>query len=996
MTIEQDYISRVMQNISECADRVAVSDERHPEGISYRELGELSGQVYTWLKDNGIGREDIVMINLPRGIEAVVAMIGVWRAGAAFTIVEEGYPEERTQFIYSDCECVLRLTSDVYKTIIENCVATEGFEPAGLHDAACVIYTSGTTGTPKGILHERGKLDYSLKSTYYNDKPVMGRDDILTSIAPLNFVGGIVGTIASIGGGSHIDIASYDTIRNPALLKAHLCEVRTTVTFMTAALVDVLKKYSGTDDRKHPFNPEMRALTLGAERISNIWFEDLEVYNVYAQTESMYYPLTFKIDRPYANTPVGRSSVPELPKPFLVDLNEGNGELCLPNPYCRGYVGSHRRTELINEEGLMRSGDIAAVSDEGDYIILGRSDDMVKINGNRVEPGEIESAVCRVLGIERCAARAFQKPERSFVCAYYCNDIDFDEFEIKRKLSSYLPEYMIPSHFMKLDSLPLGPTGKLRRTELPEPELKPQEDLYEAPVNEAEEIICKAFSKVLGIDRIGRNDDFYQMGGDSIRTMMLVSDQDLKGVNARDVFRERTAHNLAAYLEKTKKENTQDNLIAHEMEARKKAFPLTAFQRQIYDTQMMAPESLMWVLPSLYYFENADRDKLLDAVNRLKAHTPVFGTVLTEGADGEILQRYAPELITETVIEQSTEAEIDEIRANLSDPDIPFEMLGHLLAKIRMIETEKGVYIFFLAHHVLLDAMGGRVLQDCLVALYDGREIPVDFYYSWLESAEEAASKESFRQAEKRLSALYDGVSWTSEIPPACPERGVDTDMLTVFTPIGEEQLQAFERKHNTPRTGLFAAVIILALAAHTGKRDILINWVYSNRGDSKDSEIVGLLIRSLALGVRLNDIATLGDALQIIKEQIILNMAYSEYEWCLRHPPEEGEDRLFYVYEGQVADPFRLKSIGGRLELINMAVGQAAIHHMTVNVQTWEEGGISGILLVCFYIKSMYREEDMKRFEETLQKMTGLIFADKVNKDLPLSEILEATDEEE
>ena len=966
------FKERVLENFEVYADQTVLSDEQHPEGITFRKMQEQSGRVYAWLKDHGIGREQRVMIHLPRGIEACVACLGVWRAGAAFTITEDGYPKERVELITKDCACALTIDQTVYDRMME-VEPLPGWEETDPHDAAYIVYTSGTTGMPKGALHEVGQLTAAIESARYQGTDFCQPGDRCMLLSPLSFVASIIVLAAVLAGGGQMNIVSYDTVRNPVLLMKYMHQEKITGAFITPSLVRIFAEAGKREDKRHPFNPEMRKLFLSSEPASNIWFSNLTVYNVFAQSELGFLGGVFLVDRPYEVTPIGKSMVPELTL-SLQDVSDGKGEICVSNPYFRGYLNRPEMTESVLRDGIYHTGDIGTMTAEGDVVLLGRSDDMVKINGNRVEPAEIEAAAKKVLGVPWCAARAFIKPDRSYICVYYKEDPGIQESEAIAKLSEMLPAYMIPSHFMKIDRIPLSANGKMLRRELPEPSIEETAE-YTAPSDETEEMICNAFARVLKKDRVSVLDDFYQCGGDSIKTIQLMGVLDQDGLSTQDVFRERTARNLAAFIRK-QGVHTSEEKILQEQEIRKETFLLTDFQKNIYEIQKRDPDSLMWLLPLIYSFELSREDQLKKALHAVMKNHPVFSTILEEREDGQIVQRYAPECMQKLCVEEKTEEEVLHLRMSLNDPDLPFQMTGSPMVRVRLYRTEKQMYLFFLIHHIVIDGIGLQVLIGNIGKAIRNEALASDGYYSWLKQYHQIKASDAWKEAKDALDPLYAGIPWTTEIPPETDDlRGIN-EALGIFLPLQEQELKAVEQRTGLSRTGLFAAVMLLALGKYTDQRDIMLNWVYANRDSAEKNRIAGLLIRSLVLGVHLDPAVSMGSIFDEIKEQMQMNIAHSVYEWALYNPPKKGTDRLFFIFEGDMTGYDILKDVGGTL-LPLLAANQSTVHHMSTQILSWKENDLSGLMIACYYISSLYGKDNMQRFRDIVQDIAVKIWSD-------------------
>ena len=232
---------RFQRYVLNTPEKTVLSSMGDGKSVTWRELDLISGKVYRYLKTHGIGREDFVNIILPRGVEPMIAMIGVWKAGAAFVLLEQDYPEERIAFIRRDCGCTLVLDDEVWEEILQ-CEAIEGFAEVNEHDAAFAVYTSGTTGNPKGVLHEYGNLDLIARSYYENGKSPLTADDHFAMIAPLNFIVSILFYVGVLDVGGRMSIVPSSIVKNPQAIWNTFVENKIDVLFCAPSIIRHFRK----------------------------------------------------------------------------------------------------------------------------------------------------------------------------------------------------------------------------------------------------------------------------------------------------------------------------------------------------------------------------------------------------------------------------------------------------------------------------------------------------------------------------------------------------------------------------------------------------------------------------------------------------------------------------------------------------------------------------------------------------------------------------------
>ena len=724
-------IHTLQQYTKESPNAAILFDDVHTKGVTYAQLDEMSGRVYAWLKAQEIGKEDFILIDLPRGVLPVIAMIGVWKAGAAWTLVEDTYAPERIEFIRRDCGCKLEISSETWDEIMHT-EALAGFEEVGAHDAAYAIYTSGTTGNPKGVLHEYGNLQRAIDSITIGGKVPFDGKDRLATLAPMNFVATVIVILSALNvfeGKNYI--VSYATIKNPTALAKFFLTKRITITFLTPSYVRKLGTNTG---------PFLRMLFVGSEPANNLYNKNLKLINIYAASESGFAVGFFEIDRPYEVCPIGRPQVEteiHLLSEDGTEVPEGEtGELCFVNPYVRGYINLPEETARAFRDGLYHTGDLARRDENGNLLLLGRTGDMIKINGNRIEPAEIEAAVKQALGIDWCAARGFEEDGKSYLCAYYTADIKVDPAALREELLKRLPYYMIPAYFMKIDSVPLKASGKLDRRALPAPDAKDFQSGYKAPENETQKALCLAMAAVLGLQRVGIHDDFYELGGDSLGSIDLVSQSGLPGLSAALIFRGRTPEKIAALYDEEMAKGGGESPDEKNDEAMTRPHALTAEQLYMIDYQLYTPNSTMYNLFSVMRVDKEmfEPEKLAKAMQTAISNHPALLTTFAYNGDGDLEQRYTPEIRQDIHVEKLSEFEFRYIKDTLV---YPFKIVGGKLYRCKVFETEKAAYIFFDVHHSLFDGSSLKVfLSDVGKAMMD-MPMEKDYYYLMLQRRED-------------------------------------------------------------------------------------------------------------------------------------------------------------------------------------------------------------------------------------------------------------------
>lgn len=471
MTISKSTaLERLEEFVQKTPDSDAVIFEPG-EKLTFKELWLLSGRIYAWLRNKGIGADDVVMYCLPRGLMLYACMTGTMRAGAAFVLSETQNAAERTEFIRMDSNCKLFVDERCIPEIL-SCSPLEGYEPVQLHNLCYIAYTSGTTGHPKGVMHEYGSLDNAWRAVVVEGKAIMSETDTFLSMSPMNFVAMPIIFAYSCGHGCAIAVMPYEYAASKEKFSEYLDKAGVTCGYVTPSYLR----------RILPFQYPWHMCILSAEPADGLFIPGMKCYNTYASTEGGCLLSVYELPEAMTPAPVGRSYSDV--KVIIADENGKevprgeSGEICFRTPYVRGYIHKQQSedpdgvggTGLNEQDGLFHTGDAGKIRADGNMIVLGRVDEMFKIRGYRIEPDEVSNAVVKVSGLSRVIVRGFVFGSISSIVVFYTDDIKVDPVSMYAALRKEIPKYMIPTNYIRLKEFPLLGSGKVDKLSLLPPE----------------------------------------------------------------------------------------------------------------------------------------------------------------------------------------------------------------------------------------------------------------------------------------------------------------------------------------------------------------------------------------------------------------------------------------------------------------------------------------------------------------------------------------------
>ena len=567
------------------ADLVTEQVARTPEAIAvvyegrrftYRDINEAANRLAHWLIEQGIGTEDRVAVLLDKSPDLVITAVGIAKAGAVYVPVDPTYPRDRLEFILEDCDAklVLReLVGDLAAYRADDPTDADRVRPLRPGNTAYLIYTSGTTGLPKGVaVPHRPAAEYFV---WFKAEYAVDDTDRLLQVASPSFDVSIAEIFGMLACGARMVIPRPGGLNDIGYLTALLRDEGITAMHFVPSLLGLFLSLPGVNQWR-----TLQRVPIGGEPLPGEVADkflatfDALLHNFYGPTETVINASRFKVEGPQGTriVPIGRpkinttmrlldNSLQPVPVGVIGEIYLGGTHLA------HGY---HRRARLTAERfvadpsnpgaRMYRTGDLARRNAAGDVEFVGRADEQVKIRGFRIELGDVAAAISVDPTVGQAVVVVSDLPRLGRSLVGYVTPAASDEAtadapvvdldRIRARVAAALPEYMVPAAYVLLDEIPITAHGKIDRAALPEPEVDSGAEFRE-PETATERRIAELFAELLGHDRIGADDSFFDLGGHSLlATKFAAALRNAFGVDVgvREIFELATVARIAAHI----------------------------------------------------------------------------------------------------------------------------------------------------------------------------------------------------------------------------------------------------------------------------------------------------------------------------------------------------------------------------------------------------------------------------------------------------------------
>lgn len=876
-TIQEIFEEKVKQN----PDQIAlVFGEQQ---LTYLELNKKANHIARVLIAKGIKRDDIITIMAERSIEVFVCILAIIKAGGAYLSIDPKYPETRKKYILEDSKTKIVLVQN--DLVVENQDLLHAKDILLLDDLmnvtgddsnlpeinkptdlAYIIYTSGTTGRPKGVMVNHQNVIRLVKNTNFVD---FNQEDRIAQMGVLEFDTSTVEIWGALLNGLQLHIISKDIVLNFEKLERIFKQSKITTISTTTALVNQIS------ETNIDLFAELKNIIIGGEALSPAHinrirneFPKLNIINAYGPTENTTISTTMLIKKDYVDRiPIGRPIANSTA--YVVDqynklLPIGIvGELCVGGDgVARGYLNDPNLTmekfipnPFAEGENLYRTGDLVKWLPDGTIDFLGRIDDQVKIRGFRIELGEIENKLLDYPSV-REAVVTVRKTDQGdkYLAAYIVSTPEISLEDLRVFLSEELPHYMVPSYVITIDQMPHTRNGKINRRALPEPDGEVYFGTdYLPPTNETEERLVELWRTILGVEKIGIRDNFFEQGGHSLKATTLMTKVHKEfGVEMplQEIFSNPTIEKMSDYISNvagTLEENEQYIPKVEEREY----YPLSSMQKNLFIFNQKVDQTIAYNMPGVYIVNGKlEKERFEETIQKLVRRHESLRTSF-KFMKGEPVQIIHQDLDVEIQYLKAKDCEVENIVKEFIKP---FNLDQAPLFRVGLVETEDQQILLYDLHHIISDGVSSTILISDFAKIYQGESltdlrIQYKDYALWQKEQLEAGI---IKEQEKYwLTTFAEPVS-PLDLPadyqrPSVPSFAGDAVHFNLSIETTEKIEELAAKLGATPYM-VILAIYNIFLLKYTNTEDVVIGTPIAGRVHEDLKKIIGVFINTLAL----------------------------------------------------------------------------------------------------------------------------------------------------
>ncbi|QRN95172.1 non-ribosomal peptide synthase/polyketide synthase [Archangium violaceum] len=889
------------------ARRGAVAVEFGEERLTYGELEERANRLAQYLRKRGVGAEARVALCVERGVELVVALVGIVKAGGCYVPLEASYPRERLEQMVGEAQAGVVVTESKHLGVLPvegrrvvvldlereeiGRESTQRVESGvGPRNLAYIDFTSGSTGKPKGVCTEHRGVLRTVKGVDYAH---LGPEETFLLIAPVTFDASTLEVWGSLLNGGRLVVYPPQPPGDVKELEGVLKKHGVTTLHLTAGLFAQM-----VEGNLEGLRGVRQLLTGGdvvsAPHVRRVLGElKVPVTACYGPTESTLFTSCWRMEeegqegavvpigRPIGNTQV--YVLDEHMRPVAVGVR---GELYVGGDgLARGYLANPEQTAekfvpnpFSTKEGerLYRTGDVVRWRGDGVLEFLGRQDTQVKVRGFRIELAEVEGALLEHPWVKEAVvvARGEGAQGKRLVGYVVGKEEGWPGVEgLREHMKKRVPEYMVPSAYMKLEAMPLTSNGKVDRKALPALEAVLPEREYVAPRNEVERLVAGAWEQVLGVERVGARDNFFELGGHSLLATQAVSrlrNTLRANVALKDLFDAPTVEELAVRLRSAAQVDLSLLPPTLRRAERNRPLPLSFAQQRLWFLDQLMPGTSLYIIPAALRFEGQlDVAALEASFQALAARHEVLRTTF-QGRDGQVFQVIAPEplqrleVVDLTTLPES-ERESAALRRAAEEAQRPFDLARGPLLRTLLLKLDETVHVLVLTvHHSISDAWSTSILVREIAELYDAT---VRHQPSWLPAlslqyADFAVWQREWLQGEALEAQL---AWWRQQLEGAPPALELPTDRLRppAQTYRGANQrlllpkalsdaLHALCRAEGVTPFMVLLATYQTLLHRYSGQGDICVGTPIAGRNHPETEPLLGCFVNTLVLRARM------------------------------------------------------------------------------------------------------------------------------------------------